>query len=122
MEARQTAPDVTTARRGWIDRWWLLLANLLVANAVSLHVGPGGLRTPSPAVNLWFTALVLLAPLLEWSLRRFHRPGMLVVTKVLILSMCLLVTAVAACVAGTVLGAGIASNWTTRTPTRTISW
>lgn len=104
MEATPTAPDATTAKRGWLDRWWLLLANLLVANAVSLHVGPGGLRTPSPAVNLWITALVLLAPLLRWSLRRFHRPGMPVVTKVLIMAMCLLGTAVTACLVGTLLG------------------
>lgn len=102
-----TAPEATPAKRGWLDRWWLLLANLLVANAVSLHVGPGGLRTPSPAVNLWITALVLLAPLLRWSLRRFHWPGMLVVTKVLIMTMCLLVTAVAACLLGTLLGIAV---------------
>jgi len=104
MEARPTAPLATTAKRGWLDRWWLLLANLLVANAVSLHVGPGGLRTPSPAVNLWISALVLVAPLLRRSLRRFHRPGMFVVTKVLIMTMDLLAIAVFACMAGALLG------------------
>ena len=64
------APEATTAERGAFDRWLLVLANLLVANAASLHVGPGGLRTPSGAVNLWITALVLIAPLLRSTLRR----------------------------------------------------
>lgn len=100
MEGTLTKPDAATEKRCWLDRLWLLLANLLVANAVSLYVGPGGLRTPWPAVNLWITALVLLAPLLRWSLRRFHRPGMLVVQRILIMTLCLLVTAVTACVVG----------------------
>lgn len=103
MEARPTAPEPTTAKRGWLDRWWLLLANLLVVNAVSLHVGPGGLRTPSPAVNLWVIALVILAPLLRSRLLRVDQPAMPIAKRVLTMARCLLATAVATFLVGALL-------------------
>lgn len=61
-----TTETPASARPSWRERWWLLLANVLVLNAASLHVGPGGLRTPSEAVNLWICALVLLPAVLVW--------------------------------------------------------
>jgi len=70
MNASPAAPGSASGARDAFDRWWLVVANLLVANAASLHVGPGGLRTPSPAVNLWVSALVLSAPVLRWAVRR----------------------------------------------------
>lgn len=106
MEATKLATDAP-ALRNWFHRWWLLSANLLVVNAVSLHTSFGGLRTPSPAVNLWLTAAVLLTPYLRWNLRGCVRPGGLLfdnVASVLVtLLVTLLVTALAACVVGVLL-------------------
>lgn len=100
-------PDPKPAERDWLDRWWLFVATLLVTNVASLHLGPGGLRTPSPTANVWISALVLLAPHLRDSLRRNQRPGMRVAARVGVALVSLFVTALVACVAGAFLGIAI---------------
>ena len=105
MNATPATPDATTAGRGRFERWWLVVANLLVANAASLHVGPGGLRAPSPAVNLWISALVLIAPMLRPTVLRrgfgrFRLPGKSTSEKVWVV--------VGLCVFGAVVGPYIA--------------
>lgn len=100
-------PEAKPAERDWLDRWWLFVATLLVTNVASLHLGPGGLRTPSPTANVWISVLVLFAPRLRDSLRRHQRPGMRVATKVGVALVSLSVTALVACVAGAFLGIAI---------------
>lgn len=96
-------PEPKLAERDWLDRWWLFFATLLVTNVASLHLGPGGFRTPSPTANVWISVLVLLAPRLRDSLRRNQRPGMRVAAKVGVALVSLFVTAFVACVAGAFL-------------------
>lgn len=53
------------------------LANVVVANALSLQFGWGGLRTPSPTANLWLTLALLILPALSfvWAQRARRRRG-----------------------------------------------